>query len=91
MTCAPAVIDRSMPEGVSGGLVERAGRGVCGSHQLKDDRCGGGGKVRMGGMCVHRRSEGKKGFIAAGGTGMEHADVGNPGPASRMRDGDWDW
>lgn len=40
-------IDRAIPEGVSGGLVGRDGRGVCGSHQLKDDRCGGGGDGGM--------------------------------------------
>lgn len=48
MTVALEVIDRAIPEGVSGGLVGRAGRGVCGSHQLKDDRCGG----REGGTVV---------------------------------------
>ncbi|KFY34001.1 hypothetical protein V494_07145 [Pseudogymnoascus sp. VKM F-4513 (FW-928)] len=27
----------------------------------------------------------------AAGIVMEHAEVGNPGPASRLRDGNYDW
>lgn len=88
MSAGWKVMDRAMPERVSGGLVGRDGRGVCGSHQLKDDRCGGGEMVGWG--CAPQIGK-KKRCSATSGIDLEHADVGNPGPASRLRDGDWDW
>ena len=88
MTVGWKLMDRTMPERVSGGLVGRDGRGVCGSHQLKDDRCGGGEMVGWG--CTPQIG-GKKGVQRQQILFLEHAEVGNPRPASRLRDGDWDW
>lgn len=53
MTDARVMMDRAMPEVVSGGGIGRYGRRVCGSHQLKNDRCGGGG-----GCTADRRKNG---------------------------------
>lgn len=57
MTTEWKVIDRAMPQRVSGGLVGSDGRGVCGSHQLKDDRCGGGEMVGWGVYTADRKGK----------------------------------